>query len=318
MHCQVKIALKDCAERKKRKESGYGNVTELTESIKHRLIALVGDQYWKKANDYLIHFIEQKRKQYAAARVATNTTATRTTTAGGGANSRSIVVAAVAIATGGGDSSGGDKSGPTIASNSTFGTQDGGASIPNNTQGGGLIPSTKTSQNYHLSVNGQQQEQRKRKRKRVQQQGKRIVWKRAGRCVAAIDTAIDTATVGGVGGGVVRIATSPATTTNPAAAAAAAAGSNTNRSVVITGPTGGSKGSGGSHQQWKQRVQQQKANSIVQPQIKSQHQKKKKQQLTQQRRLELEQQIIELYDVENILQSAVDAMARSGMDANNS
>ena len=299
MHCQVKIALKDCAERKKRKESGYGNVTELTESIKHRLIALVGDQYWKKANDYLIHFIEQKRKQYAAARVATTTATTRTTTAGGGANSRSIVVAAVAIATGGGGSSGGDKSGPTIASYSTFGTQDGGASIANNTQGGGLIPSAKTSQNYHLSVNGQQQEQeqRKRKRKRVQQQGKRIVWKRAGRCVAAIDTAIDTATVGGgdggVGVGVVRIATSPATTTNPAAAA----GSNTNRSVVRTGPTGGSRGSGGSHQQWKQRVQQQKANSIVQPQIQSQHQKKKKQQLTQQRRLELEQQILELYDI---------------------
>ena len=299
MHCQVKIALKDCAERKKRKESGYGNVTELTESIKHRLLALVGDQYWKKANDYLIHFIEQKRKQYAAARVATTTATTTITTAGGGANSRSIVVAAVAVATGGGGSSGGDKSGYTVASSSAFGMQDGGASIANNTQGGGLIPSAKTSQNYHLSVNGQRQEQRKRKRKRVQQQGKRIVWKRAGRYVTAIDTAIDTATVGGVGGGVVRIATSPATTTNPATATAtaAAAESNTNRSVVITGPTGGSRGSGASHQQWKQRVQQQKANSIVQPQIKSQHQKKKKQQLTQQRRLELKQQIIELYDI---------------------
>jgi len=64
MHQQAKIIIKDCAERNKRQEPGYESVTE---SMKRRLKELVGDHYWKKANDYLIHFIDQKRRQHAAA-----------------------------------------------------------------------------------------------------------------------------------------------------------------------------------------------------------------------------------------------------------
>jgi hypothetical protein len=67
MHHQAKIIIKDCAERNKRQEPGYESVTE---SMKRRLKELVGDHYWKKANDYLIHFIEQKRRQHAAAAAA--------------------------------------------------------------------------------------------------------------------------------------------------------------------------------------------------------------------------------------------------------
>ena len=62
MHQQAKVVIKDCAERNKQQEPGYESVTE---SMKRRLKELVGDHYWKKANDYLIHFIEQKRRQHA-------------------------------------------------------------------------------------------------------------------------------------------------------------------------------------------------------------------------------------------------------------
>ena len=62
MHRQAKVIIKDCAERNKRQEPGYESVTE---SMKRRLKELVGDYYWKKTNEYLIHFIEQKRRQHA-------------------------------------------------------------------------------------------------------------------------------------------------------------------------------------------------------------------------------------------------------------
>lgn len=60
MHAQAKNIIKDCAERNKRQEPGYESVTL---SMKRRLRDLVGDHYWKKANDYLVHFIEQKKRQ---------------------------------------------------------------------------------------------------------------------------------------------------------------------------------------------------------------------------------------------------------------
>ena len=60
MHAQAKTIIKDCAERNKRQEPGYESVTL---SMKRRLRELVGDHYWKKANDYLVHFIEQKKRQ---------------------------------------------------------------------------------------------------------------------------------------------------------------------------------------------------------------------------------------------------------------
>ena len=60
MHSQAKSIIKDCAERNKRQEPGYESVTI---SMKRRLKELVGEHYWKKANDYLVHFIEQKKKQ---------------------------------------------------------------------------------------------------------------------------------------------------------------------------------------------------------------------------------------------------------------
>ena len=62
MHQQAKVIIKDCAGRNKRQEPGYESVTE---SMKRRLKELVGDYYWMKANEYLIQFIEQKRRQHA-------------------------------------------------------------------------------------------------------------------------------------------------------------------------------------------------------------------------------------------------------------
>ena len=64
MHARAKAIIKECAERNKRQEPGYESVTT---SMKRRLKKLVGDHYWKKANDYLVHFIEQKRRHALAA-----------------------------------------------------------------------------------------------------------------------------------------------------------------------------------------------------------------------------------------------------------
>jgi len=60
MYVQAKINIKDCFERNKRKESGYESITE---SMKRRLKDLVGDHYWKRAND---DFLKQKGRQIAA------------------------------------------------------------------------------------------------------------------------------------------------------------------------------------------------------------------------------------------------------------
>ena len=62
MHAQAKNIIKDCADRNKRQEPGYESVTL---SMRRRLKELVGDHYWKKAHDYLVHFMEQKKRQAA-------------------------------------------------------------------------------------------------------------------------------------------------------------------------------------------------------------------------------------------------------------
>lgn len=59
MHRQAKAIIKDCAERNKNKEPGYQSVTA---SMKTRLKQLVGENYWKRAEAYLKHFLEQKAK----------------------------------------------------------------------------------------------------------------------------------------------------------------------------------------------------------------------------------------------------------------
>eukprot|EP00980_Cylindrotheca_fusiformis_P000663 scaffold160_cov136-Cylindrotheca_fusiformis.AAC.10 len=59
MHRQAKAIIKDCAERNKKKEPGYQSVTA---SMKTRLKQLVGENYWKRAELYLKHFMEQKAK----------------------------------------------------------------------------------------------------------------------------------------------------------------------------------------------------------------------------------------------------------------
>ena len=59
MHAKAKHIIKDCAERNKRQEPGYESVTA---SMKTRLKQLVGDNYWKRAEVYLKHFLEQKKQ----------------------------------------------------------------------------------------------------------------------------------------------------------------------------------------------------------------------------------------------------------------
>lgn len=59
MHQTVKAIIKDCAERNKRQEKGYESVTE---KMKERLKPAVTDAYWKRAEQYLAHFLAQKQK----------------------------------------------------------------------------------------------------------------------------------------------------------------------------------------------------------------------------------------------------------------
>jgi hypothetical protein len=58
MHAKAKLIIKDCAERNKRQERGYESVTA---SMRERLKELVGEQYWKRAESYLKHFLEQRK-----------------------------------------------------------------------------------------------------------------------------------------------------------------------------------------------------------------------------------------------------------------
>jgi hypothetical protein len=60
MHMRAKQVIRECAERNKNKEHGYESVTA---SMKTRLRETVGEQYWKRADSYLIHFQEMQQKK---------------------------------------------------------------------------------------------------------------------------------------------------------------------------------------------------------------------------------------------------------------
>ena len=58
-HQKVQAIIKDCAERNRRQERGYESVTA---SMKTRLKEVVDEAYWKRAEAYLHHFLQQKAK----------------------------------------------------------------------------------------------------------------------------------------------------------------------------------------------------------------------------------------------------------------
>jgi len=60
LHAEVKNIIKDCAERNKRQERGYESVTR---SMRTRLKEVVDEKYWKRAEQYLEHFLKQKGKR---------------------------------------------------------------------------------------------------------------------------------------------------------------------------------------------------------------------------------------------------------------
>eukprot|EP00546_Thalassionema_frauenfeldii_P013348 CAMPEP_0178909154 /NCGR_PEP_ID=MMETSP0786-20121207/8336_1 /TAXON_ID=186022 /ORGANISM="Thalassionema frauenfeldii, Strain CCMP 1798" /LENGTH=632 /DNA_ID=CAMNT_0020581167 /DNA_START=121 /DNA_END=2019 /DNA_ORIENTATION=+ len=60
MHARAKAVIRECAERNKKKEQGYESVTA---SMKKRLRQTVGEQYWKRAESYLLHFVDMRRKK---------------------------------------------------------------------------------------------------------------------------------------------------------------------------------------------------------------------------------------------------------------
>ncbi len=84
MHQLAKAQIKECYEKNKNGDPSYRS---LTTSMSTRLRAIVGDLYWKKAQDYLEHFILQKRKEAkhnpppptTSTTTATSTTTTTTT-----------------------------------------------------------------------------------------------------------------------------------------------------------------------------------------------------------------------------------------------
>ena len=60
MHSRAKVVIKECAERNKNGDPQYAS---LTTSMQTRLRNEVGEVYWKKAEDYLNHFLKQKLRQ---------------------------------------------------------------------------------------------------------------------------------------------------------------------------------------------------------------------------------------------------------------
>ena len=64
MHTRARHVIRECAEKSKKKEQGYESVTA---SMKTRLRATVGEQYWKRAEDYLTHFQQKMQERKAAA-----------------------------------------------------------------------------------------------------------------------------------------------------------------------------------------------------------------------------------------------------------
>jgi len=67
MHARARAMIKECYDRNKQGDPAYAS---LTLSMQTKLRETVGPVYWKKAEDYLNHFLSQKRKNQEAARAA--------------------------------------------------------------------------------------------------------------------------------------------------------------------------------------------------------------------------------------------------------
>jgi len=63
LHTRAKKIIRECVERNKRQENG---IESMTKTITHRLKELVGDHRWKKANEYLLHFLQEKESNRPA------------------------------------------------------------------------------------------------------------------------------------------------------------------------------------------------------------------------------------------------------------
>lgn len=62
LHTKVKEIIKDCADRNKKKERGFESVTQ---SMRKRLKEVVPDNYWKRAEAYMLHLVN-KQKQHGS------------------------------------------------------------------------------------------------------------------------------------------------------------------------------------------------------------------------------------------------------------
>lgn len=60
LHRRAKEVIKECAEKNKQNHPEY---TSLTRAMRIRLKETVGDVYWKKADEYLEHYLKQKEQQ---------------------------------------------------------------------------------------------------------------------------------------------------------------------------------------------------------------------------------------------------------------
>mmetsp|Transcript_33034 Transcript_33034/g.78904 ORF Transcript_33034/g.78904 Transcript_33034/m.78904 type:complete len:873 (+) Transcript_33034:340-2958(+) len=77
MHTRAKAQIKECYEKNKQ---GDPNFKSLTTSMKARLKQTVGDVYWKKAHDYLDHFLKQKKGGQARQHSAQHSTSQQSRT----------------------------------------------------------------------------------------------------------------------------------------------------------------------------------------------------------------------------------------------
>ena len=60
LHQEAKNIIKECVERNKCGEPGYESVTA---AMRLQLKILVGEQYWKRAEAYLKHFMDNKARE---------------------------------------------------------------------------------------------------------------------------------------------------------------------------------------------------------------------------------------------------------------
>ena len=60
MYVQAKAIIKDCVSKNRRREQGYESVTV---AMRDRLKDLVGDHYWRRANDHFIEYMKRQNRQ---------------------------------------------------------------------------------------------------------------------------------------------------------------------------------------------------------------------------------------------------------------